>query len=156
MATKQEKEQKNIKNIQFAWIGKDKNKNEVRGEMISSSESAVRMLLRSKGITPIKVSKKGFKLNKEKKITTAEIAVLIIFRGASTSSVINMLPSLASAPFFSILKYDLSSGITREAAIGSLVSPFEFLITASPDIVTVAFTGTLILLASITVLAKLL
>ena len=29
MATKQEKEQKNIKNIQFAWIGKDKNKNEV-------------------------------------------------------------------------------------------------------------------------------
>lgn len=76
MATKQEKEQKNIKNIQFAWIGKDKNKNEVRGEMISSSESAVRMLLRSKGITPIKVSKKGFKLNKEKKITTAEIAVL--------------------------------------------------------------------------------
>jgi type IV pilus assembly protein PilC len=76
MATKQEKEQKNIKNIQFAWIGKDKNKNEVRGEIISSSESAVRMLLRSKGITPIKVSKKGFKLNKEKKITTAEIAVL--------------------------------------------------------------------------------
>ena len=76
MATKQEKEQKNIKNIQFAWIGKDKNKNEVRCEIISSSESAVRMLLRSKGITPIKVSKKGFKLNKEKKITTAEIAVL--------------------------------------------------------------------------------
>ena len=30
MATKQEKEQKNIKNIQFAWIGKDKNKNELK------------------------------------------------------------------------------------------------------------------------------
>lgn len=76
MATKQEKEQKNIKNIQFSWVGKDRNKNEIKGELISSSESAVRMLLRSKGITPIKVSKKGFKINKEKKITSAEIAIL--------------------------------------------------------------------------------
>ena len=64
---------KEIKEKNYAWVGKDRRGKEVQGEMRSTSESLVKVALRSKGIQVTKV--KTQRIKGGGKIKQAEVAV---------------------------------------------------------------------------------
>lgn len=75
MATKTTKtRKKEVKEFNFVWVGKDRNGKEVRGEMKSTSQSLVRIALRSKGVQITKIKQQKFNTT-GKKIKTADIAI---------------------------------------------------------------------------------
>lgn len=64
---------KEVKQFTFIWVGKDKKGKEVRGEMRTVSDSLVRVSLRAKGISDIRVKKQRFA--KLGKVKPADVAV---------------------------------------------------------------------------------
>ena len=75
MATKTTKTgKKEVKEFNFVWVGKDRNGKEVKGEMKSTSQSLVRIALRSKGIQITKIKQQKFNTT-GKKIKTADVAI---------------------------------------------------------------------------------
>jgi type IV pilus assembly protein PilC len=61
------------KEYTFIWVGKDKKGKEVRGEMRATSDSLVKVALRSKGIQITKIKKQKFK--NAKKIKQQDVAI---------------------------------------------------------------------------------
>lgn len=61
-ATISRKERKDIKvsEKKFTWVGVDRKGKKVKGEMFAASENVVKLMLRSKGITPQKITKALF------------------------------------------------------------------------------------------------
>ena len=49
---------KEVKEFTFIWQGKDRKGKEIRGEMRAASDSLVKVALRTKGISDIKVKKR--------------------------------------------------------------------------------------------------
>lgn len=64
---------KEVKEFTFIWQGKDRKGKEVRGEMRAASDSLVKVALRTKGISDIKVKKQKFR--QSGKIKSDDIAI---------------------------------------------------------------------------------
>ena len=64
---------KEVKEFTFIWQGKDRKGKEIRGEMRAASDSLVKVALRTKGISDIKVKKQKFR--KSGKIKSDDIAI---------------------------------------------------------------------------------
>ena len=64
---------KEVKEFTFIWQGKDRKGKEIRGEMRAASDSLVKVALRTKGISDIKVKKQKFR--QSGKIKSDDIAV---------------------------------------------------------------------------------
>lgn len=68
-----QKDKKEIKEKTYIWLGKDKKGKEIRGETKSTSDSLVKVMLRSKGIQVEKIKVQKFK--RGKKITQGDVAL---------------------------------------------------------------------------------
>ena len=64
---------KEVKEFTFIWQGKDRKGKEIRGEMRAASDSLVKVALRTKGISDIKVKKQKFR--QSGKIKSDDIAI---------------------------------------------------------------------------------
>ena len=61
--------------VPFNWEGTDRTGKKVKGNVVSTSESAVRAELRRQGVVPTRVRKQSMLFRKQGKVTAADIAI---------------------------------------------------------------------------------
>lgn len=123
MATsKQNTNKKDVKELNFVWVGKDKKGKEVRGETKAASEALVRVALRARGIQVIKVKKQTFN-TRGKKVKQADVAVFTRQLATMMRSGVPLLQSFEivanghANPAVSKLLYDIKTSVETGSSL---------------------------------------
>ena len=124
---------KEVKESTFIWVGKDRKGKEVRGEMRATSESLVRVALRSKSISDIKLKKQRF-INAGK-IKPAEVAVFTRQLATMMKSGVPLLQTFdivgnghanpAVSKLLYDIKYSVETGLSLAASMGKHPKYFD-------------------------------
>src|SRR5690348_12574702 len=115
------------RDVSFAWEGRDKRGNRIKGKSLAPDESALRVELRKQGIAPSKIRKQSQKL-KGGKVNAADIAVFsrqlatMLASGIPMVQAFEIVGSGSDKPALQKLildiKADIESGSSLHEALG--------------------------------------
>lgn len=124
------KDKKEIKERLYIWVGKDRKGKEVKGEMRSTSDSLVKVALRTKGIQVEKI--KVQKFNTGKKVKQTDVAIFTRQLSTMMSSGVPLLQSFEivagghSNPSVSKMLYDIKGKVETGSSLSEAFSTYPY------------------------------